>query len=140
MQGYNVIVVFDNKENRLLMCKRRNNPFKGLRNFVGGRIEKGESGTDAAYRELFEETSITKDDIVLCHLMDFKYYIEEIKLEVYVGKLNKQMDVSGDENELMWVDVEEDFFDTNRYAGMGNIGHIMMHVNKYRNVCLDKKP
>ena len=58
MQGYNIIVVFNESADKILMCKRIKNPYKGLSNFVGGKIEKGENGFDAAYRELEEETTI----------------------------------------------------------------------------------
>ena len=60
MQGYNVIAVFSENADKVLMCKRRKNPYKGLSNFVGGKIEESENGLDAAYRELEEETTITK--------------------------------------------------------------------------------
>ena len=88
MQGYNVIVVFNENDDKILLCKRRKNPYKGLSNFVGGKIEVNENGFDAAYRELEEETSITQNDITLSHLMDLTYYCELCYLEVYVGKLN----------------------------------------------------
>ncbi|MBQ8432774.1 MAG: NUDIX hydrolase [Clostridia bacterium] len=132
MKGYNVIVVFNPKCDRILMCKRRRNPYKGLSNFVGGKIEKDENGLDAAYRELEEETSITKADIILSHLMDFTYHFANCYLEVYVGKLNKPIDVTGDENDLYWSSLDHNFFDVTQYAGEGNIGHIMMHVEMFK--------
>ena len=49
MQGYNAIVVFDENADKMLMCKRRRNPYKGLSNFVGGKIEVNEDGLTAAY-------------------------------------------------------------------------------------------
>lgn len=132
MQGYNIIVVFNESADKILMCKRIKKPYKGLSNFVGGKIEKGENGFDAAYRELEEETAITKNDIILSHLMDFTYYYEDCYLEVYVGKLNKNVNVSGDENKLYWSELTQNFFDATRYAGEGNIGHIMMHIEMHR--------
>lgn len=132
MQGYNAIVVFSENTDKMLMCKRSKNPYKGLSNFVGGKIEEQENGLDAAYRELEEETAITKKDIILSHLMDFTYYLENCYLEVYVGKLNKEVDVRGDENELYWSTLDNDFFDVTQYAGEGNIGHIMMHVEMFQ--------
>ena len=131
MKGYNLIVVLNENADRVLMCKRRKNPYKGLLNFVGGKIEENENGLDAAYRELEEETAITKNDIILSHLMDFTYHYDNCYVEVYVGKLNKAMDVSGDENELYWSALDNDFFDVTKYAGEGNIGHIMMHVEMF---------
>lgn len=132
MQGYNVIVVFNSTTDKMLMCKRRKNPYKGLSNFVGGKIEKDENGYDAAYRELEEETSITKNDILLSHLMDFTYYFDNCYLEVYVGRLNKETDAVGNENDLYWSSMEHNFFDATQYAGEGNIGHIMMHIEMFR--------
>lgn len=125
MQGYNAIVVFDEKRDRILMCKRSKNPYKDLLNFVGGKIEKDEDALVAAYRELEEETAITRDDIELCHLMDFTYYHKEFYLEIYVGVLNKEVAVYGEENELLWIDRDENFFDVTKFAGDGNIGHIL---------------
>ncbi len=71
MQGYNVIIVYNKDLDGILMCKRLKNPYKGLSNLVGGKIEAGENGLESAYRELLEETCILKDDITLHHLMDF---------------------------------------------------------------------
>ncbi len=132
MQGYNLIAVYNTTADKFLMCKRRKNPYIGLSNLVGGKIEPGEDKIAAAYRELWEETSITKNDITLTHLMDFTYYCETCYVEVYVGRLNKEVDVFGDENELYWSDLEQDFFDVDRYAGEGNIGHIVEQVNLYK--------
>ena len=39
MQGYNVIVVFNEELTGVLMCRRTKEPYKGLSNFVGGKIE-----------------------------------------------------------------------------------------------------
>lgn len=131
MKEYNVIVVFDQSEEKVLLCRRRKEPYKGLSNFVGGKIEPGEDGLHAAYRELWEETSIAKEKIGLFHFMDFTYYKDpchpdvDVRLEVYVGKLTGTVEIKGDENELYWCDAREDMFDTGRFAGQGNMGHIM---------------
>jgi len=132
MRGYNVIVVYNENGDKILMCKRKKDPYKGLANFVGGKIEKNENGLDAAYRELEEETTITKDDIMLLHIMDFTYYIENYYLEVYVGKLNKIVNVNGTENKLFWSTLDNNFFDETQYAGEGNIGHIVQHIEKLK--------
>lgn len=128
MQGYNVLVIYNKDMSKLLMCKRTKDPYMGLSNLVGGKIEPNEAGIDAAYRELFEETNITIDDIKLRHLMDFKYYYQKCYVEVYVGKLKHDMEVSGDENELYWSSLDKDFFDMSLYAGEGNIGHMIEQV------------
>lgn len=136
MQGYNAIVVFNENADRVLMCKRRKNPYKGLFNFTGGKIEENEDGINAAYRELEEETAITRNDIILSHLMDFTYPLDNCRLEIYVGKLNKPINVFGEENELFWSELDKNFFDPKHYAGEGNIGHIMMHVEMHKSELL----
>jgi ADP-ribose pyrophosphatase len=128
MQGYNVIMVYSNDKERLLMCRRLKDPYKGLSNLVGGKIENGESGLEAAYRELQEETGVTREDIVLHHLMDFTYYLQKCYVEVYVGRLKREVAVAGDENELYWSDLNRDFFDMGLFAGEGNIGHMLEQV------------
>ncbi|SFK38344.1 hypothetical protein SAMN04488569_10287 [Marinilactibacillus piezotolerans] len=41
-------------------------------------------GTDAAYTELREATSLTQKDINFYRLMDLTYYVYDYYLEVYV--------------------------------------------------------
>jgi len=132
MQGYNIIIVFDKNEEKILMCKRLKEPYLGLFNLVGGKIEIGENGFVSAYRELFEETGIGEKDVILRHLMDFTYYFQDCYVEVYVGKLSGDFTVFGDENELFWSDLEHDFYDMNLYAGEGNIGHMLEQVKMCR--------
>lgn len=125
---FNVIAVFDQNRKNVLMCKRRKDPYIGKKNLVGGKIEAGENSLAAAYRELFEETSVGKNDITLVHLMDFTYRLDKIKLEVFAGRLLNGVTPAGSENELEWVGADENFFDTDEYAGEGNIGHIVAHI------------
>lgn len=136
MQGYNVIAVFNETSDKLLMCLRRKNPYKGLSNFVGGKIEKGETGIEAAYRELSEETAISKADIILTHLMSLTYPIDGFYVEVYVGKLKNKVDIVGEENDLYWSELDCNFFDTQKYAGEGNIGHILEHIKIHKEIVL----
>lgn len=132
MQGYNVIVVFNPQLDKMLMCKRVKNPYKGLSNFVGGKIEKGEDGYIAAYRELQEESGITADDISITHLVDFSYPLDDCYVEVYVGRLNKCVILKEEKHPLYWSELDKNFFDSSQYAGYGNIGHIMELIWLYK--------
>ena len=81
------------------------------------------------YKNLIKKLSI--DNRVLCICKDNEngeYYLEECCLEVYVGKLNKIIDVKGTENKLFWSTLDNNFFDETQYAGEGNIGHIVQHI------------
>lgn len=87
MKKYNVIVIFNKEMNKTLMCKRTKEPYMGMYNLVGGKLEKENDGLNEAYRELVEEV-----------------------------------------NKLEWVDINDNFFDMTRYAGEGNIGHIIEEI------------
>ena len=122
---YNCIVVFNKSVDKILFCKRMKSPYKGLYNFVGGKVEENETSTEAAYRELYEESRIDKASIELIHLMDTTYYPQEFILEIYTGVLDKDIDLVEELNPLEWFSIEENFADTNRFAGDGNIAHIV---------------
>ena len=128
MKKMNVIVVFDKDLKQTLMCKRTKEPYMGMYNLVGGKIEKENDGLNEAYRELVEETNITKDDIELIHFMNLTYVKWDKELEVYYGVLNKDVELIEEVNKLEWVDINENFFDMTRYAGEGNIGHIIVEI------------
>lgn len=131
MQGYNVILVYNPQMDQLLMCHRKKQPYMGLYNLVGGKIEPGEDGLDAAYRELFEETGITRQDITLTHVMDNVYHCSNCYVQAYAGRLKHDVQVYGDENDLLWMSPDQNFFDTTRFAADGNIGHLLIEVTHF---------
>ena len=138
MRGYNVIAVLSPDKRKMLMCERKKDPYKGLLNMVGGKIEPGEDGYTAAYRELYEETGITKDDIRITHLMDFTYPLCDEYVEVYAGGLKREVTLREEKNPLLWISADSNFFDMTKYAGEGNIGHIMEHIKLHRKEILDE--
>ena len=133
MKKLNVILVYNKNEEKILMCKREKEPYKGKFNLVGGKVEQGEKELDAAYRELQEETGITNNDITLTHIMNFQYKMSDMELEVYAGKLNKDVQLKEEINKLYWIDKNESFFDVDKYAGEGNIGHMIRQVEINKN-------
>ena len=128
MKKMNVIVVFDNKLENTLMCKRTKEPYMGMYNLVVGKIEKENDGLNEAYRELEEETNIKKNDIDLIHFMNLTYTKWNKELEVYYGILKNEVELIEEVNKLEWVSVNDNFFDMNRYAGEGNIRHIIEEI------------
>ena len=128
MKRMNVIVVFDKNLEKILMCKRTKEPYMGMYNLVGGKIEKENDGLNEAYRELSEETNIKKEDIDLIHFMNLIYVKWDKELEVYYGKLNKEVELVEEVNKLEWINIDDNFFDMNKYAGEGNIGHIIEEI------------
>lgn len=131
MKHLNCSVIFNKQKDEVLFCKRAKEPFKGLYNFVGGKVEPGETSFAAAYRELLEETGIGKDEICLYRLMDLTYYEQDYVLEIYVGQLQKDVQLREEANPLKWLPLTEDFADSHRFAGDQNIAHIIKVALKF---------
>lgn len=131
MKHLNCIVVFNQFKDKVLLCKRSKEPYKGLYNFVGGKVELDEQTFSAAYRELWEETEIRRADIRLFRLMDFTYYEQDFVLEIYVGQLQGDIQLKEEVNPLEWLTLSENFADSGRFAGDQNIAHIINVALKY---------
>ena len=133
MKKMNVIVVYDKDKENVLMCKRAKQPYKGLYNLVGGKIEIENDGLNEAYRELEEETAITREDIELIHFMNFEYIVQDFVIEVYFGILKHNVELIEEVNILEWRSLSDDMCSEEKYAGNRNIGHIISMINNYLN-------
>lgn len=132
MKKLNVVAVYSKDGKKVLMCKRLKDPYKGMFNLVGGKLELGEDELEAAYRELSEETGITKNDVKLIHVMNFQYKLMDKEIEFFAGKLNKDVETVEEINKLYWMDAGGDFYDNDKFAGEGNIGVMLKQVDMYR--------
>ena len=144
MKRYNIVMLVDERGENVLMCHRRKPPYQGLYNLVGGKAEPGEDGLHAAYRELREETGVTAADATLYHLATFSYPtggagLPAYELMAYVGRLRRQVEISGEENPLLWMPLTENFFDLHKYAGEGSIGHVVESVRAYRPCMIEQR-
>ena len=131
MRKLNLIVVFNKDLSKGLFCIRAKEPYKWKYNFVGGKVEKNESNDAAAYRELFEETGISSNDIELDHFMDLNYFKYENNLQVYYGILKNEVTLVEEKNKLEWVTINEELLNNEKFAGNYNIPHIIKQIKVY---------
>lgn len=131
MRKLNLIVVFNKNLNKVLFCIRAKDPYKGLYNFVGGKVEDDESNDDAAYRELFEETGISGNDIELDHFMDLNYFKYGNNIQVYYGILKHKVNLIEEKNKLEWVVISDELLNNEKFAGNYNIPHIIRQIQVY---------
>ncbi len=132
MKLFNLIMVLNQSEDSLLMCHRLKDPYKGLFNLVGGKVEPGEDYLESAYRELFEETGISREKITLFPFMDFIWYPINMKMMVYIGKIKTDVDLVEEIHPLVWMSLTENFYNTSKFAGEGNIGHMVQIYKLHR--------
>ena len=64
--------------------------------------------------------------------MNFQYIMDNIELQVFVGRLNKEVELKEEINKLYWLDISMNFFEETLFAGEGNIGHILSIAEKHR--------
>ena len=132
MRKLNLIVVFDKNMGKTLFFFFSKEPYKGLYNFVGGKVEDNETNDEAAYRELFEETGISNKDIELDHFMDLNYFKYENNLQVYYGILKHEVDLIEEKNKLEWITINDELLDNSKFAGNYNIAHIIRQIKVYK--------
>lgn len=99
-------MVYDNVGN-VLVQDRVDPDWQGL-TFPGGHVEKGESFTDAAIREVYEETGLTVSNLQMCGIKDWiredgtRYVVLLYKTNAFKGEL-----VSSEEGRVYWVSLKE---------------------------------
>lgn len=107
MKKYSVTLVFDKQLENLLVCYHEK-----LRkfNFVGGKAESGEQWEETAYRELYEETGVGREDIELFFIRNEQTvtgFGKDWDITVSAGILNKDFELVEGENHLWWLPIKE---------------------------------
>lgn len=93
------------QDGRVLLTRRTIDPGRGLWTFPGGFVDYGETVTDAAVRETFEETGLTVD---LSGLLNVYTYPAAPVIVVYRAAVVGGTLTTCDENDLLeWVTPEE---------------------------------
>jgi len=131
MRKLNLIVVFNENLTKALFCIRAKEPYKGLYNFIGGKVEENEPNEEAAYRELYEETGISDKDIELDHFMDINYFKYGNNIQVFYGILKNDVTLVEEKNKLEWVEINDELLDNKKFAGNYNIPHIVTQIKVY---------
>lgn len=101
----NMCMVYDG--NKAVVQNRKDPKWGGIV-FPGGHVEKGESFTDSAIREVFEETGLTIYNPMLCGVKDWtkddgrRYIVLLYKTDKFEGELK-----SSDEGEVFWASLDD---------------------------------
>jgi 8-oxo-dGTP diphosphatase len=93
------------QDGRVLLTRRSINPGRGLWTFPGGFVDFGETATDAAMRETFEETGLR---VELTGLLNVYSYPGAPVIIVYRARVTGGILTACDENDaLEWMKISE---------------------------------
>jgi 8-oxo-dGTP diphosphatase len=98
------------KENKLLLIRRKNEPYKYCQAIPGGFVNEGERVEDAAMREIHEETNleIEPTDILGVYSAPYRDPRGHVISVVFVGKIiNGEPKAGDDAEDFEWLSVED---------------------------------
>ena len=105
----NVCFVTDQKNKKILLLKRKNEPMQGMYTGVGGKTDFHEDINASCVREVFEETGLKVDSVKLCGvvktILDGKgssWILFVYTADQFSGEL-----AECNEGELSWIDFDQ---------------------------------
>ena len=107
MKIINVVAAVIKKDNLVLTTQRGYGEFKGLWEFPGGKIEKGESHQQALVREIKEElnVNISVEDFICT--VEYEYPNFYLVMHTYFGKITQGEVKLIEHQSMKWVEISE---------------------------------
>ena len=122
-------IIFGHDESnilKVLLIKRKHEPFQGLWAFPGGFVDEGESVEQAAQRELLEETGV--DNVTMTQMYTFtkpgrdpRGWVISVAFYTTVNITDCKVQAGDDASEAEWVaieDIQKMAFDHNEILAM----------------------
>lgn len=96
------------KEGKFMICQRPENKARALLwEFVGGKVERGESREDALVRECKEELDVTVKPLDVFCTVDHVYPDITIRLILFNAEIVEGEPKMLEHNDLKWITAEE---------------------------------
>lgn len=110
------VILYDANEDKILLIKRKGEPFNGYWALAGGKLEKGEEVIEGMVREVQEETGLyavtgyeigTYTEYGDYHGQTFEYHAHCYVVDVYYGVVKGQEDEVSDIRWFKIADIPE---------------------------------
>lgn len=126
---YTLCFIFSEDLSQCLMIDKIKGPYPNTLNGIGGKIEDSDEDVlSAAYRELYEETNLIKQNLKSgLNFLVKLHFSNDIEVNVFYGRIIDRRRVRRkEEEELVWVNTKELLDVTNkRLAGDGNVPYFI---------------
>src|ERR671917_2462673 len=104
-------LVSKDNNSKILLVRRKNDPFKGLLSIPGGFINEGETAEDAMTREAKEETSLVVEPIAILGVYsdpqrDPRMHTISVTFITRIVQGNE--DARDDAASLQWINIEDE--------------------------------
>lgn len=118
---FTVLCMLYDENGNILVQDRTDPNWPGIC-FPGGHVEKGESFTQAAIREVLEETGLTMEDATLCGIKQFQTEHDERYVVFFYKATKWHGTLSGSqEGEVKWIPRSE----INRYKTVSDFADML---------------
>jgi 8-oxo-dGTP diphosphatase len=97
-------------QGKFLVARRAYGPNKGLWEFPGGKIERGESAFEAVKREIQEELGLMVNPLSTVSRFTHNYQFDTVILTLIKCELDpmvQTVQMDGSHDEFAWIDVHE---------------------------------
>lgn len=96
------------KDGKFMICQRPENKARALLwEFVGGKVEKGESREDALVRECKEELDVTVKPLDVFCTVDHVYPDITIRLILFNAEIERGVPKLIEHNDIKWITPDE---------------------------------
>ncbi len=103
-----IVAAFIRKDNKFLICQRPANKARALLwEFVGGKVEKGETNQQALIRECQEELAIQIKVGELFYTINHEYDDIDITLYIYHAQIVNGTITKLEHNDIQWIPASE---------------------------------
>ena len=105
------ILISKNDNSKILLVRRKNDPFKGMLSIPGGFINEGETAEDAVIREAKEETALVVKPIAILGVYsdpqrDPRMHTISVTFITKIVEGNE--DARDDAASLQWINIEDE--------------------------------
>lgn len=121
MKTINVVAAILKKDNKILIAKRGYGEFKGMYEFPGGKIERGEDPEEALKRELWEEMKVHIEVDSFFYHVHYQYPTFLLEMDCYICHLLddhitllEHMDyqwITPKASQILWVPADVEVFE-----------------------------